>query len=158
MNNARSLAKIWGEAIRQARTELGLSVTELASRAGIDTGHLSRVERGLAGIGDEYRISIARELNRPVTELFAYPADQSPYKQCGRCRQIKAPTEFAQGSYRCLTCDTDQEPECPSAASAPAEAASRTPATTAAPRSAARSAKAPAASAPRANHGIEGNA
>lgn len=66
---------MWGEAIREARTEQGLSAKELAARVGMDPGHLSRAERGLAGIGDEYRMGIARELGRPVAELFAYPID-----------------------------------------------------------------------------------
>lgn len=118
MNATRSLAQIWGEAIREARTELGLSIKELAERVGIDTGHLSRAERGLAGIGDEYRISIARELGRPVAELFTYPDPTNPEKTC------------------------------PAAASATGGARSRTRATKEAPRSAARSVAAPEASAP----------
>lgn len=74
MNSTASLAKTWGEGIRKARTELGLSIVELAARVGIDPAHLSRGERGLAGIGDDYRMAIARELGRSVPELFPYPS------------------------------------------------------------------------------------
>jgi transcriptional regulator with XRE-family HTH domain len=76
MTATKSLAQIWGEAIRKARTEQGLSIVELAARVGIDPGHLSRGERGLAGIGNEYRISIARALNRSASELFPHPTTQ----------------------------------------------------------------------------------
>jgi transcriptional regulator with XRE-family HTH domain len=73
MTFTKPTAQIWGEAIREARTELGLSIFELASRTGMDPGHLSRAERGLAGIGDDYRISLAKALGRPVADLFQYP-------------------------------------------------------------------------------------
>lgn len=118
----------WGSRLARARAAAGLSIGELARQTGIHKSHLARFELGEAGLGDEYRILVAAKVGQPVSELFPYP-------------EI-----------------TDQESECPSAASVPAEVASRTPATTAAPRSPARSAKAPAESVPRANRGIEGGA
>lgn len=115
MPATRTLAQTWGEGIRKARTDLGLSIVELAARVGIDPAHLSRGERGLAGIGDEYRVSIARALGRQVNDLFPYP-------------------------------DTNQDPSCPSAASATGGGSSPTPATAAATPSRAPSATAPAPS------------
>lgn len=74
MTNTKPLAEIWGEAIRRTRLDQELSLADLAARTGIDAGHLSRGERGLAGFGDDYRMRIARALGRPVADLFPYPA------------------------------------------------------------------------------------
>lgn len=65
MTCTKPTARHWGEAIRRERTDQGLSLLEVAKRTGIDPGHLSRAERGLAGIGDEYRAAIARALGKP---------------------------------------------------------------------------------------------
>lgn len=109
-----------GEAIRETRTDLGLSLFELAKRTGIDPGHLSRAERGLAGIGDEYLAAIARALGKPPNYFIDIP-----------------------------------ETPCPPAASAPAEATSRTRPTEAGTRSPAPSAKGQAASAREESRGNE---
>jgi transcriptional regulator with XRE-family HTH domain len=77
MPNTKSLAEIWGEAIRETRHDLGLSLADLAFRAGIDAGHLSRGERGLAGFGDESRMRIAAALGKRVEDLFPYPETES---------------------------------------------------------------------------------
>lgn len=47
-------------AIREAR---GLTLTEAARRAGIDPGHLSRVERGKAGLSLDALARLARVLD-----------------------------------------------------------------------------------------------
>ena len=73
MTFTKPTAQRWGEAIREARREQGLSIFELATRTGIDPGHLSRAERGLAGIGDDYRVALAKALERRVEDLFPYP-------------------------------------------------------------------------------------
>ena len=72
MTLTKPTAQRWGEAIRKARTDLRLSILELATRVGMDPGHLSRVERGLAGIGDEYRVALAEALGRRANDLFTY--------------------------------------------------------------------------------------
>lgn len=59
-----------GEAIRERRQELGLSIFELATQTGIDPGHLSRAERGLAGVGNDYRQAIADALGVEIAVLF----------------------------------------------------------------------------------------
>lgn len=69
----RSLPEIWGARVRQARRDLGISLEALSARSGIDLGHLSRGERGLAGFGDESRIRLAGALGKQVEELFPYP-------------------------------------------------------------------------------------
>lgn len=73
MTFTKPTAQRWGEAIREARTSLRLSIFELAARTGMDPGHLSRAERGLAGIGDDYRIALAGALGKRVEDLFPYP-------------------------------------------------------------------------------------
>ncbi|GGV33880.1 hypothetical protein GCM10010182_67110 [Actinomadura cremea] len=67
-----------GEAIRETRNDLELSIFELAKRTGIDPGHLSRAERGLAGIGDEYLAAIARALGKPPTYFIDIPENPCP--------------------------------------------------------------------------------
>lgn len=82
-----------GEAIRESRNDLELSIFELAKRTGIDPGHLSRAERGLAGIGDEYLAAIARALGKPPTYFIDIPettpcpsADSAPARATSRTR------------------------------------------------------------------------
>lgn len=73
MTFTKPLAQQWGETIRRARIDQGLSLEALAEAAEIDPGHLSRAERGKAGLGDEMRIRIARALHKRVEDLFPYP-------------------------------------------------------------------------------------
>lgn len=73
MSFTNTLTQKWGEIIRKTRTDQGLSLEDVASRTGIDTSHLSRAERGLAGIGDESRMRLAAALGRRVEDLFPYP-------------------------------------------------------------------------------------
>lgn len=117
----------WGQRLRAARERKGFSLRTLAAFADIDKGQLSRAENGAVGLGDELRIRIASALGRRVEDLFPYPDT------------------------------TDQETPCPSAASAPDEASSPTPATTEGTRSPARSAAAPAPSARAASPSTEGD-
>lgn len=125
MSHTKTLAETWGETIRETRREQGLSLEALAERTGIDAGHLSRGERGLAGFGDAHRISLARALGRQVGDLFPYP-------------EI-----------------TSEDPACPSADSATDAGPSPTRPTRAARRSPAPSAAGPAESAPAANPATE---
>lgn len=58
--------------LRLARQIAGLTQQELADRAGIDIGLLSRLERGLQGRKTSYEtmVRLARALNVSVEELF----------------------------------------------------------------------------------------
>lgn len=52
----------FGDLLRKARTDAGLSIREVARRVGMDPTHLSRIERGLAGRPTWERIvAIARQ-------------------------------------------------------------------------------------------------
>lgn len=55
-------------AIRQVREALGMSQAELAARAGIDAGHLSRVERGTRKASRIYLNHVARVLAQAAAE------------------------------------------------------------------------------------------
>ncbi|MFM9703660.1 helix-turn-helix domain-containing protein [Streptomyces galilaeus] len=55
-------------AIRFRREALNMSLRTLSDKTGIDRGHLSRVERGLAGLGDA-------NIRKVAEALDATPAD-----------------------------------------------------------------------------------
>ncbi|MEU6365697.1 helix-turn-helix transcriptional regulator [Streptomyces sp. NPDC046931] len=55
-------------AIRYRREALDMSLRTLSARTGIHRGHLSRVERGLAGLGDE-------NIRKVADALGVTPAD-----------------------------------------------------------------------------------
>lgn len=101
MTFTKPIALRRGEAIRKARTDRRLSIFELATRVGIDPGHLSRAERGLAGIGDDYLVGIARALGKPPTHFIETPcpsadsatdAEPSPTPATPAARRSPAPS------------------------------------------------------------------
>lgn len=67
------LTERWGAGVRERRTQSGVSLERLAEMAGIGPGHLSKFERGLAGIGDAGRMRLAHALGARVEDLFPYP-------------------------------------------------------------------------------------
>lgn len=56
--------------LKAARLEIGLSGLELARRAKMAPGDLSRVERGLLFPYPGWRRRLAKALDRPEAELF----------------------------------------------------------------------------------------
>ncbi|WP_280912200.1 helix-turn-helix transcriptional regulator [Streptomyces sp. SAI-208] len=56
-------------AIRFRREALNMSLRTLSSKTGIDRGHLSRVERGLAGLGDENIRKVAAALDATPDDI-----------------------------------------------------------------------------------------
>lgn len=109
MTSTKPLEVRWGETIRDLRTEQGLSLQALADMSGLDPGHISRAERGLAGLGDQSRMAIARALGRRVEQIFTYPEVQcrsaapataaapTPTRATGETRS-PAPSAAAQGA------------------------------------------------------------
>jgi transcriptional regulator with XRE-family HTH domain len=63
----------WGDGIRGLRQQRDLSLAKLARLADIDQGHLSRIENGASGVGDEARFRLAAALGVRVEEIFCYP-------------------------------------------------------------------------------------
>jgi transcriptional regulator with XRE-family HTH domain len=59
-----------GREVRAFRTQLGLTIVELAKQAGLSAGMLSKVERGLTPPSLSTIEALASSLNVPVTALF----------------------------------------------------------------------------------------
>ncbi|WP_435131284.1 helix-turn-helix domain-containing protein [Actinacidiphila sp. bgisy144] len=58
-----------GAAIRALRTARKMSLRRMQALTGLDRGHLSRLERGLAGASDETILRCARVLDVPVAAI-----------------------------------------------------------------------------------------
>jgi len=63
------VGKIFGDVLRQFRTERGISQEELAHRAGIDRTFVSRLERGIRQPTITTLIGLANALCMPASEL-----------------------------------------------------------------------------------------
>jgi len=61
----------FGEAIRAARAEAGLSQEELAHRAEVDRSYMSSIERGGQNVGLISALRIAQALDVPLADLMA---------------------------------------------------------------------------------------
>lgn len=116
MTYKKSLPEIWGANVRQARRDQRLSLEALSAASGIDLGHLSRGERGLAGFGDDSRIRLASALGKKVEELFPYP-DTTPETPCpsaapatGR-EASRTPAAATQSPARSATAQGTADPE-----------------------------------------------
>lgn len=60
----------FGEAVRKARAEQGVSQEELALRSGIDRSYLGAIERGEQNAGLLHLIRIAAALQIPLAALM----------------------------------------------------------------------------------------
>lgn len=58
----------------QARVKRGLSIRELAKRAGISKSHVERIEAGESSRSLGAMCWIAKVLETPITELFIFDA------------------------------------------------------------------------------------
>ncbi|MFF2852597.1 helix-turn-helix domain-containing protein [Streptomyces sp. NPDC058001] len=58
-----------GDYIRLRRQALKMSLGTVSALTGINKGHLSRVERGLAGLGDDYTHLLAEVLDVPPIDI-----------------------------------------------------------------------------------------
>ncbi len=68
LDNALEIAI--GQQVRSYRTQLGMTVQELAKQAGMSGGMLSKIENGLTSPSLGTLRGLARSLNVPVTSLF----------------------------------------------------------------------------------------
>lgn len=66
-----------GPRIRELRMECGLTLDELARRAGISASHLSRLERGQTAPSFKVAADIAREIGVKPSELATIQREQS---------------------------------------------------------------------------------
>lgn len=102
---ANELHAQWGQRLRQARKEQGISLRDITAKAGLHKSHYCRIEAGETVPSDELRMRLASALGVRVEQIFSYP-DTTP--------------------------DTTGDAPCPSAANAPDQALSPTPQTAAA--------------------------
>jgi len=68
-----------GGNIRNRREHAGLTLTELAVRAGLTKGALSKIETGRGSAAIATILRIAEALGVPLSELFAESEDSLPY-------------------------------------------------------------------------------
>ncbi|WP_255471983.1 helix-turn-helix domain-containing protein [Quadrisphaera setariae] len=64
------LRVVVGARLRRARAAQGRSLREVAEEAGVSTGHLSQVERGLAEASSEVLRAVCRSLSLPQAVLL----------------------------------------------------------------------------------------
>lgn len=72
----QNLATEWGRRLRELREERGLSLGEVARKAGTDKAWYSRIERGEVGArgpGDDMKMAIAAALGVQVSDIWSYP-------------------------------------------------------------------------------------
>jgi len=69
----RRLRYHWGQLLRQARLDTGMTQKAFAERLGVAQEIVSRWENGVYAPRDETRPRIAAELNKTIAELFPYP-------------------------------------------------------------------------------------
>lgn len=72
------LKRHFGSAIKQKRTELGISQEELADRAGLHRTYISDVERGMRNISLESIEKLAAALQHSISGLFAQAGTSGP--------------------------------------------------------------------------------
>lgn len=68
-----------GANIRRCRVHLGLTVTDLAARAGLTKGALSKIETGRGSAAIATILRIAEALGVPLADLFADSEESVPY-------------------------------------------------------------------------------
>ena len=74
--------------IRDWRLERGLTLLQAAQLAGIDTGNLSRAERGLSGMDDATFAALAKVYGVSVAELSVAPEQAPRARQMGRLMTV----------------------------------------------------------------------
>ncbi|NET31356.1 MAG: helix-turn-helix transcriptional regulator [Cyanothece sp. SIO1E1] len=70
-NSRLDIKQRFGLAIRQRRSELGISQEELANRANLHRTYISDIERGTRNLALENIETLAKALNISVSTLFA---------------------------------------------------------------------------------------
>lgn len=73
MSGTKALQQTWGARLRKARQDRGISLSQLARKAEVEQGNLSRIERGLVNSGEDARARLAAALEVGVEEIWSYP-------------------------------------------------------------------------------------
>lgn len=69
MPKVRTERRLLGGAVRRIREARGQSIDDLASRAGLNVGHLSRLERGERLASDRTMVKLANALEITVEDI-----------------------------------------------------------------------------------------
>lgn len=72
--NGRTALSSFATAIRNRRSQLGITQEELAWRAGLHRTYITDIERGARNLSLQSIEKLARALQAPIAELFAVPA------------------------------------------------------------------------------------
>lgn len=72
MSSTRPLAVVWGERLRTARTDAGMTQAQLAHRIGISQYTISRLENGEHRPHDDTKFALAEVFGITVETLFPY--------------------------------------------------------------------------------------
>ncbi|GAA3586075.1 XRE family transcriptional regulator [Amycolatopsis ultiminotia] len=91
-----------GERIRLLRTAKSLTIRELAARAGVSTGLISQVERGLTDPSLQTARVLAKALETPLFDLFAEP-DRSEVAVVRKDRRLRQQSPHGEISYARLS-------------------------------------------------------
>lgn len=67
----------FGNNLRVFRKARGLSLSQVGTAVGIDRSYLSRIERGLQGCSDHYKVALSLYFGVPITRLFFQELDVS---------------------------------------------------------------------------------
>ncbi|MCC6419176.1 MAG: helix-turn-helix domain-containing protein [Gemmataceae bacterium] len=68
-----SVANIWGDRVREAREDLGLTQVDLARLAEVTQQSVSLIEKGKVLPRDGLKRTLARVLGKAPNELFEWP-------------------------------------------------------------------------------------
>jgi transcriptional regulator with XRE-family HTH domain len=103
--------KTLGVNIRRRREEAGLTLTELARRANLTKGTLSKIERGKGSPPISTVLRIAEGLGSPLANLFAEPEESVPYAltRCGQGHIITRDGSCFGYSYEALALDMNRK-------------------------------------------------
>ena len=83
-----------GNAIRQQRKSLNITLQALATNIGADAGNLSRIERGVLGVSESVLRKIADALN--CTPAYLYTLSDAPTAQINISKSIIPEQDFVQ--------------------------------------------------------------
>ncbi len=64
---------VLGNTLKLRREERGESLRDVGAAVGMDPTQLSKVERGIGGCGDEFKLKLAQHFGIPIAELFFQP-------------------------------------------------------------------------------------
>lgn len=131
---ANELHAQWGQGLKRARRERGVSLSAITAKTGLHKSHYCRIEAGEVTPTDDVRIRIAAALGARVETLFPYP-ETEPECPPVSSAQDEAPSpqpETLPTTPRARTRRASRRPAPPARAAAPSATEAAPPGTEAA--------------------------